>query len=65
LDATLITAFLTRLETERGSSVTTRNSRLTAIRSLFRYAALRHPEHAGQIMRVLAIPSKRHEQTMV
>jgi integrase/recombinase XerD len=45
--------------------VTTRNVRLTAIRSLFRYAALRHPEHAGLIQRVLAIPSKRHEQTMV
>lgn len=65
LDAGLVTAFLIRLETERGNSVTTRNARLTAIRSLFRYAALRHPEHAGLIQRVLAIPSKRHEQTMV
>jgi site-specific recombinase XerD len=65
LDAWLVTAFLTWLETERGNSVTTRNARLTAIRSLFRYAALRHPEHAGLIQRVLAIPSKRHEQTMV
>ncbi|WP_327009708.1 site-specific integrase [Dactylosporangium sp. NBC_01737] len=65
LDARLITTFLTCLETERGNSVTTRNARLTAIRSLFRYAALRHPEHAGLIQRVLAIPSKRHEQAMV
>jgi site-specific recombinase XerD len=65
LDAGLVTAFLTWLETDRGNSVTTRNARLTAIRSLFRYAALRHPEHAGLIQRVLAIPSKRHEQTMV
>jgi integrase/recombinase XerD len=65
LNAGLITVFLTGLETERGNSVTTRNARLTAIRSLFRYAALRHPEHAGLIQRVLAIPSKRHEQTMV
>jgi integrase/recombinase XerD len=62
LDAGLVTELLTCLETERGNSVTTRNARLTAIRSLFRYAALRHPEHAGLIMRVLAIPSKRHEQ---
>jgi site-specific recombinase XerD len=45
--------------------VTTRNARLTAIRSLFRYAALRHPEHAGLIQQVLAIPSKRHAQTIV
>lgn len=65
LDAGLVTAFLTRLETERGNTATTRNARLTAIRSLFRYAALRHPEHAGLIQRVLAIPSKRHEQTTV
>jgi integrase/recombinase XerD len=65
LDAGLVTVFLTGLETERGNSVTTRNARLTAIRSLFRYAASRHPEHAGLIMRVLAIPSKRHERTMV
>lgn len=65
LDAGLVTAFLTYLETERDNSVTTRNARLTAIHSVFRYAALRHPEHAGLIQRVLAIPSKRHEQTMV
>jgi integrase/recombinase XerD len=65
LDAALVTVLLTCLETERGNSVITRNARLTAIRSPFPYAASRHPEHAGLIMRVLAIPSKRHEQTMV
>jgi site-specific recombinase XerC len=47
LDETLIAAFLEHLETERGNSARTRNLRLTAIRSLFRYAALRHPEHAA------------------
>jgi len=40
LDAGLIAAFLTHLETDRGNSVSTRNARLTAIHSLFRYAAL-------------------------
>lgn len=65
LDATLVAAFLTHLEQERGNSVATRNARLSAIRSLFRYAALRHPEHAELIQRVLAIPAKRHEQTIV
>ena len=65
LDAELIAAFLTHLETDRGNSVSTRNARLTAIHSLFRYAALRHPEHAESIQRVLAIPAKRHEQTVV
>ena len=44
LDAPLIGAFLNQLETGRGNSVRTRNARLAAIHSLFRYAALRHPE---------------------
>ena len=65
IDATLFAAFLTHVETERGNSVSTRNTRFTAIQSLFRYAALRHPEHAESIQRVLAIPSKRHEQKLV
>ncbi len=37
----------------------TRNARLAALRSFFRFAALRHPEHAGLIQQILAIPSKR------
>ena len=65
LDATLITAFRAHLEQQRGNSVATRNARLSAFRSLFAYAALRHPEHAEVIQRVLAIPAKRHEQTIV
>ena len=65
IDATLVAAFLTHLETERHNSVSTRNARLTAIHSLFRYAALRHPEHAESIQRVLAIPAKRHQQKLV
>ena len=47
LDAPLIAAFLDHLEHDRGNSVRTRNARLAAIHSLFRYAALRHPEHAA------------------
>jgi len=43
LDAVLVGAFLTHLETERGNSTSTRNARLTAIRALFRYASLRAP----------------------
>src|SRR2546422_948195 len=54
LDASLIGAFLDHLETGRGNSVRTRNARLAAIHSLFRYAALAHPEHAESIARVLA-----------
>jgi integrase/recombinase XerD len=65
LDATLISAFLEHLETERRNSVRTRNARLAAIRSFFHYAALRHPEHAGLIAAVLAIPTKRRERKKV
>ena len=43
----------------------TRNARLAAIRSMFRYAALRHPEHSALIQQVLAIPDKRSERTLV
>jgi integrase/recombinase XerD len=65
VDAPLVGAFLSHLEAERGVSVRTRNARLTAIRSLFHFAAYRHPEHAGLIQRVLAIPPKRSEKTLV
>jgi site-specific recombinase XerD len=47
LDEPMIAAFLEHLETDRHNSARTRNLRLTAIRSLFRYAAVRHPEHAA------------------
>jgi integrase/recombinase XerD len=62
LDAPLVASFLDHLEAERGSTVQTRNIRLAAIRSLFRFAALRHPEHAAVIQRVLAMPQKRFER---
>jgi site-specific recombinase XerD len=65
LDAPLIGAFLDHLEIDRGNSVRTRNARLAAIHSLFRHAALRHPEDAAVIQRVLAIPPKRFERTLV
>lgn len=65
LNAPLIGDFLDHLEHQRGNGARTRNARLAAIRSLFRYAALRHPEHAAVIERVLAIPQKRFEQRLV
>jgi site-specific recombinase XerD len=65
LDAPLIGGFLDHLETHRGNSPRTRNARLAAIHSLFRYAALRHPEHAQTIARVLAIPPKRYDKALV
>jgi site-specific recombinase XerD len=65
LDEPLIAAFLEHLETERHNSARTRNLRLTGIRSLYRYASLRHPEHAAVIARVLSIPAKRFERRTV
>jgi integrase/recombinase XerD len=65
LNAQLIGEFLTHLQTQRGNGPRTRNARLAAIHSLFRYAALRHPEHAGVIQRVLAIPPHRCQRAVV
>jgi site-specific recombinase XerD len=65
LDAPLIGAFLTHLERDRGNSARTRNARLGAIHSFYRFAALEHPEHAHTIARVMAIPTKRHERNTV
>lgn len=65
LDAVMIGAFLDHLESDRGNAARTRNARLAAVHSLFRYAALRHPEHAALIARVLAIPPKRTERAIV
>ena len=65
LDAARITAFLGHLENERGNSVRTRNARLTAIHSFFHYAALKAPERAELIARVLAIPEKRFDTTLI
>lgn len=62
LDASLIGAFLSHLEADRHNSPRTRNNRLAAIHSFYRYAALGHPEHAQTIARVMAIPTKRHCQ---
>ena len=64
LDAALVTAFLDHLERDRGNNPRTRNARLAAVRSLYRYAALRHPEHAATIARVLAISDLVHSQTL-
>src|ERR1700675_1862585 len=65
IDAPLIAAFLDELEKRQGLSVRSRNLRLTAIHSFFRYAAFEAPAHSAQIQRVLAIPSKRFTRTLV
>jgi integrase/recombinase XerD len=65
LNSSTIAAFLDDLEHTRGNSTRTRNARLGAIHSLFTYLALKHPEHAADISRVLAIPTKRGDHTIV
>jgi len=64
IEASLIVAFLDGLE-KSGLSVRSRNLRLTALHSFFRYAAYEVPAHSAQIQRVLAIPSKRFARTLV
>src|SRR5438874_4147462 len=59
LDAPRILRFLDTLEKERKNAIVSRNLRLTAIRSFYRFVALRDPESAGSATRVLAIPMKR------
>jgi site-specific recombinase XerD len=65
VDAPLVTAFLDHLEKQRSLSVRSRNLRLTAVHSFFRYMAYELPTHSAQIQRVLAIPSKRFTRTLV
>ena len=65
LDAPFIGAFLNDPETERGAGVRTRNLRLTAIRSFFRFVSFEEPAHSALIQRVPAIPSKRHDKRQV
>jgi integrase/recombinase XerD len=65
IDAEMIGAFLAHLRDNRGNTPRTTNARLSAVHSLFRYAALRHPEHAATIQRVLAMPPARFDKTIV
>lgn len=65
LDAALVTAFLEHLEKARRNSARTRNARLAAIHSFFRFAALQEPAHSAVCQRVLAIPTKKAERKLV
>lgn len=65
IDVTLISAFLDHLESERHDSVRTRNARLAAVRSFFRYISTLEPAHSAMIQRVLALPQRRFERNLV
>ena len=65
LDAPFVNSFLGDLEKNRGASIRTRNLRLTAIRSFFRFVSFEEPARGDLIQRVLAIPNKRHDKRQV
>jgi len=65
LDTPFIGAFLEHLEKDRGNSARSRNVRLAAIHSFFRYVALQEPSHSALAQRILAIPSKRYKRRQV
>jgi site-specific recombinase XerD len=65
IDVPLLSDFLDELEKVRHVTARTRNLRLTAIHSFFRYVAFEAPAHAAQTQRVLAIPAKRFTRALV
>ena len=65
ISPSLVSDFLDHLEATRGNRARTRNLRLTAVRSFFRFAALEAPDHGGVIQRVLAIPNKRCQRPLI
>jgi len=65
LDAAFIGKFLDHLERERGNSARSRNVRLAALHSFFRYVAMNEPAYLLHCQRVLAIPNKRYERKPV
>ena len=65
IDAPLVMAFLDEQEQVRGVTARTRNLRLTAVHSFFRYVAFEMPSHSEHIQRVLAIPAKRFTRALV
>jgi integrase/recombinase XerD len=65
LDAPTLLAFLDHLEQQRGNAIRSRNIRLSALRTFFRFVALRDPESVEIVTRVLAIPLKRDDKKLV
>lgn len=65
IDADLVGGFLSSIETVRGNGARSRNTRLSAIRSFFKYVAVNEPQLLHHCQRVLAMPSKRHEKRTI
>ncbi len=65
IDADLVGQFLTEIESTRGNSARSRNTRLSAIRSFFKYVAVNEPQLLHHCQRILAMPAKRHEKRAI
>ncbi len=65
IDADFVGAFLADIEATRGNAARSRNTRLAAIRSFFKYVAVNEPQLLHHSQRVLAMPSKRHEKRAI
>jgi len=65
VDAPLVAAFLEHLERVRGNSASTRNARLAAIKSFAHFLEYRVPSSIEQVGRIMAIPSKKTDQTLI
>ncbi|MBI1360266.1 MAG: tyrosine-type recombinase/integrase [Alphaproteobacteria bacterium] len=65
IDADLVTDFLVHIETERQNGARSRNTRLAAIRSFFRFVAMNEPAYLLHCQRILTMPSKRHVKQAV
>jgi site-specific recombinase XerD len=62
VDVTLVGDFLVHVEDKRRNSARSRNARLAAIRSFFRFVAMKEPAHLLHCQKILAIPGKRYER---
>ena len=65
IDADLVLAFLAYIERDRGSSASTRNARLAAVRAFMRYVETRDPGAFEQVRRIRDIPAKRRSLPLV
>ncbi len=65
IDAELIGLFLADIESVRGNTARSRNTRLSAVRSFFKYVAVNEPQLLHHCQRILAMPAKRHEKRAI
>ena len=65
MDFTLVGDFLAHVETQRRNSARSRNTRLAAIRSFFRFVAMKEPAYMLHCQRILAMPGKRYVRRTV